>query len=156
MVDRDRACGHADLGDPVVAQSEVAHLDQSLRRGDDDLRRDVRRNVSAAAPGPSVAVLLALSLSEHHERAAAIPQPASLGRLRGFDLLHGFAALLVRRLDSRSGDATRPGAFARGAHHIRNAGDGLAWFGEALEAVRDGLPAAGRIIDAARGFGPHG
>src|SRR5262249_9647741 len=93
---------------------------------------------------------------EHHERAAAIPQPAGLGRLRGFDLLHGFAALLVRRVDSRPGDAARPGAFTRGAFHLRNVGDGLARFGATLEELRDGLPAAGRIVDAARGLGAHG
>src|SRR5215467_8341922 len=121
----------------------MAHLDQPLRRGDDAFRRGLRGDVPAAAPGPAVAVLLALSLSEHHGRAAAIPQPAGLGRLRGFDLLHGFAALLVRRVDSRPGDAARPGAFARGAFHLWDAGDGLARFGATLEELRDGLPAAG-------------
>src|SRR5262249_55843074 len=133
-----------------------AHLDQPLRRSDDALRRGLRGNVPAAAPGQAVAVLLAVSLPEHHERAAAIPQPAGVGRLRGFDLLHGFIAILVRRTDSRPGDAARPDALARRSGHLRDAGDGLAWFGAALEAVRGRLPAACRAGDAAGGVGPYG
>ena len=35
---------------------------------------------------PSLAGLLAVPLSEHHGRVAAVPQPAGVGRLRGFDL----------------------------------------------------------------------
>ena len=44
-------------------------------------------HVPAAAHGPSVAGLLAVSLSQHHELLAAVPQPAGVGRVRGFDLL---------------------------------------------------------------------
>ena len=40
---------------------------------------------------------------------AAVPQPADLGRVRGLDLLHGVAAVLVRRADSRPRDAARQG-----------------------------------------------
>ncbi len=46
---------------------------------------------------------------EHHGNLAAIPQPAHLGRIRGFDVRHRFAHVLVRRLDSRFGDPSRPG-----------------------------------------------
>ena len=41
---------------------------------------------------------------------AAVPQPADLGRVRGLDLRHGLAALLVRRPDPRPRDAARPRA----------------------------------------------
>ena len=52
--------GHADLGDPAAAAPEVAHVDQPLRRGDDALRRRLRRDVPAAAPGPALVLLLAV------------------------------------------------------------------------------------------------
>ena len=45
---------------------------------------------------------------EHDGAVAAVPQPADVGRLRGFDLRHRLAAVLVRRPDSRSGDPARP------------------------------------------------
>ena len=40
--------------------------------------------------------------------AAELPQPAGVGRVRGFDLRHGLAAVLVCRPDARSGHAARP------------------------------------------------
>ena len=40
---------------------------------------------------------------------AAVQKPADLGRLRGLDLLHRVAAVLVRRADSRPRDAARQG-----------------------------------------------
>ena len=45
---------------------------------------------------------------EHDDAVAAVPQPADLGRVRGFDVRHGFGAILVCRLDSRPGDPARP------------------------------------------------
>ena len=51
----------------------------------------------AAAPGPPVVRLLAVPVSEHDGAVAAVPQPAGLGRVRGLDLRHGLAAVLVRR-----------------------------------------------------------
>ena len=44
----------------------------------------------------------------------------------------------------------------RAQGHLRHAGHGLARIGEALEHLRNGLPAAGRTGDAAGAFGPHG
>ena len=58
--------------------------------------------------GPSVAGLLALPVSQHHGHPAELPQPAGVGRVRGLDVRHGVAAVLVRRTDPRSGDAARP------------------------------------------------
>ena len=110
LVDRHRPRRHADLGDPAAAQAGMAHVDQPLRRRHDDLRGHVRGHVPAHPHRPSVARgLLAVPVSEQHGRVAAVPQPADLGRLRGLDLLHGLAAVLVRRADSRPGDAARQG-----------------------------------------------
>ena len=46
LVDRHRPRRHADLGDPAAAPAGVAHVDQPLRRGDDALRRRLRRACS--------------------------------------------------------------------------------------------------------------
>ena len=46
LVDRHRPRRHADLRDSAALQAAVAHVDQPLRRGDDDLRRHVRRDLS--------------------------------------------------------------------------------------------------------------
>ncbi len=40
--------------------------------------------------------------------AAEFPQPAGVGRVRGFHVRHGLAAVLVRRPDARSGHPARP------------------------------------------------
>ena len=108
LVDRHRPRRHADLGHPAAAAPEVAHVDQPLRRGDDAVRRRLRRPVSAVAHGPAVVLLLAVPLSQHDGAVAAVPQPAGLGRVRRHDLLHRVAAVLVRRPDPRPGDAARP------------------------------------------------
>ena len=73
VVDRYRPRRHADLGDSAAVQADVAQLDQPLRRGDDDLRRGLRRHVPADPRGPSVGELLAVPVSEHDERVAAVP-----------------------------------------------------------------------------------
>ena len=59
--------------------------------------------------------LLAVAVSEHDGRLAAVPEPADLGRVRGLDLRDRLAAVLVRRPDSRSRDAARSVAVARSA-----------------------------------------
>ena len=81
--------------------------------------------------------------------------PLDLGRVRGLDLRDRLAAVLVRRPDSRPGDAARPVAVARRPRHLRHAGDGLARLGAALAPLRDGVPAARRPRDAARRLGAH-
>ena len=50
-----------------------------------------------------------LPLPEHDGPVAELPQPLDLGRVRGLDLRHGVAAVLVRRPDPRPRDAARPG-----------------------------------------------
>src|SRR5207253_10896436 len=95
----------ADTRDPAAFPAAVAHLDHPLRGSDDALRGGVRGDVPAAAHRPSLAGrLLAVPVPEHDAALAAVPKPAHLGRVRGHDLLHGLAALLVHRTDSGSGD----------------------------------------------------
>ena len=72
VVDRNRPRRHADLRHSAAAQPALAQLHQPFRRSHDAVRGGLRRHVPAAAPGPSLAVLLAVSLSQHHGRAAAI------------------------------------------------------------------------------------
>ena len=72
----------------LVAAAVVAQFDQPLCRSHDAVRRGLRRNFPADPPRASLACLLAVPLSQHHERVAAVPQPAGVGRVRGLDLRH--------------------------------------------------------------------
>ena len=155
LVDRHRPRRHADLGDPAAAQADVADVDQPLRRGDDAVRRRVRRDLPAVPHRPAVARLLAAAVSEHDGCLAAVPQPARLGRVRGLDLRDGLAAVLVRRADPRPRDAARSVAVASRPRRLRHARDGLARVGAPLAPLRDRLPAARRARDAAGRLGPH-
>ena len=56
---------------------------------------------------PVAGRVLAAPLPEHDGGLAAVPQPADLGRVRGLDLRHGVAAVLVHRPGARPGDAAR-------------------------------------------------
>ena len=156
VVDRHRPRRHADLGDPAALQADMAHLDQPLCRGDDAVRRRERGDIPAAAHRPAVARdLLAVPVSEHDGRVAAVPQPAHLGRLRGLDVRHGLAAVLVRRTDSRPRDAARSLGIEGRTRDLRRAGDGMARLGAPLASLRDGVSAARGARDAARRLGAH-
>ena len=109
LLDRHRPRRHADLGHPVPLPPEVADRHQPLRRGDDDLRGDLRRPVPGDSRGPAVVRLLAGPVSEPDVGLAELPQPAAVGRVRREHLLHGVAAVLVPGHDSRPGHAARPG-----------------------------------------------
>ncbi len=141
--------GHAgtlDLGDPPADEAAVADVDQPVRRGDDPVRRGLRRDVPAAPHGPPLAVLLDGAVPEHDGALAAVPQPAGLGRLRGLDLCLGLADVLVRRPDPRPRHAPRPGPEQARADGLRRRGDGLDRLGPALEAVSDRVPDPGRAV----------
>ena len=101
------------------------------------------------APRAPLALLLAHAVSEHDGHLAAVPQPAHLGRLRGLDLRHRLAALLVRRPGPRPGDAARPLARARSPRSSTACCDGLARSAAPLARLRDGLSAARRAGHAA-------
>src|SRR5262249_20640889 len=138
------------------AQAEMADLDQPFRRGHDALRRGLCRPLPAVTPGPAVVLLLAAALPRHHDALATVSQPAYLGRVCRTDLLHRLAHVLVRRPDPRPGNIARPGQELAGTGHLRRAGDGMAWLGPALEALRDRLPPPGWTGDTAGRVGAHG
>ena len=56
------------------------------------LRGGLRGHVPDSAPGPSLADVLALPVSQHHGNRAQLPQPAGVGRVRGLHLRHGLAS----------------------------------------------------------------
>ena len=120
---------------PPSAAPEVAHFDQPLRRSDDDLCRDVRGNVPAAAHGAAVAFLLPDAVPEPDVAVAAVPQPAGVGRIRGIDVLHSFAAVLVRGVDSGPCDAARSRA-ERSAKKIIYGMLAMGWRGSAVHWSR--------------------
>ena len=135
VVDRHRPRRNADLGDSVFAPAELAELDQPVCGSDDVVRGGLRRHLPAGSHGASVAGLLDVSLSEHDGVLAAVPQPADLGRLRGLDLLHHFAGVLVRRPDSRSRDAARSRGTSLDPGHLRHPRHGMARLGPPLASL---------------------
>ena len=85
VVDRYRPRGHADLGHSAAVQADVAQLDQPVRRGDDAVRRGLRRHVPAAAHGPSVAGLLDVPVSQQRwacGRSSAVRWCGTCSRFR--------------------------------------------------------------------------
>src|SRR2546421_8374632 len=109
MVDRHRARRDPHLGDPAAPESEMADLDQSICRGNDVIRRGLRGSLPGISYGPSVARLLAVPVPQCDGDLAPIPLAADVGRLCGIDLRDRVAAVLVRRVDTRSRNTSRPG-----------------------------------------------
>src|SRR5690242_21054392 len=97
VVDWNRPRRHSDLSHSAVTAAVMAQLDQPVCGSDDAVCSGGRRDVPAVAPGPSMAVLLAVSIPQHHELLAAVPESAGVGRVRGFDVLHDLVAVLVYR-----------------------------------------------------------
>ncbi len=87
LVDRHRLGRHVHLRAVLPDARGLAHLDQPDRRIDDAVRGGVRGDVSDPASRPAVAVLLAVSLSQHHGLLAAVAQPAAVGFLRRSSLM---------------------------------------------------------------------
>src|SRR5262249_18372998 len=100
--------------------------------------------------------VLYVPLSEHDGNLATVPQPAHLGRVRGFDVRYGFRAFLVCRFDSGPGDAARPRDEQSSADYLRHAGDGLARFGASLAPLSIGVSIARGPCTAPGALGSHG
>src|SRR5262245_29524067 len=109
----------------------MANLDQPVCRGNDALRGGLRRNVPAAPLGAPLVLLLAVSISEHDGRAAAIQEPISVGRFRGVHLLHGLPDVLVHRPDTGPGYPEGPGQKPGVSSYLWDPGDGMARLGAA-------------------------
>ena len=105
FLDRYRTRRHSDFRDFVFASAKMAHLDQSLGGSDDALRGYLRGDFPGRARRPRLDGVVPRAVAEQLRHLAELPQPAALGRLRGLDLLLGFGALLVHRIDPGSGDA---------------------------------------------------
>ncbi len=71
--------------------------DQPRRRGHDHLRRHVRGPLPGYPRRPALARLLAFPDPQPDGHVAAVPLAAALGRVRGLDLRHRLAAVLVHR-----------------------------------------------------------
>ena len=155
LVDWYRTRGNPDICDSVAAETGLADIHQSLRRGDDAVCGRLRRDVSDPAPRPSVALLLAVAVSEHN---ALWPQPRSpliwdvfaVSTYATVSLLFWYVGLIpdVAALRDR---ATSQSAEIR----LRHNGAWLARLNASLGALRDGLSAAGRACDTACRFGSH-
>ena len=76
-----------------------------------------------------------LAVSEHDESLAAISQPARVGLLCCLHVLYGLTTVLVRRPDTRHGDAARQFAQPLRPNRVRRFGDGLARFRPSLAAA---------------------
>ncbi len=84
VLGRYRPRRHADFGDSVPVPPEVADLDQPLRRGDDDLRGDVRGHFPAHPRRPRLGAPTGWSrFPNQMQHLAELPQPAAVGRVRG-------------------------------------------------------------------------
>ena len=157
LVDRDRPRRHADLGDPAAAAAAVAHLDQPLRRGDDAVRGGLRGHLPDHPHGPALGRRL---LAAARTRTRWGSGPTSAARSSGTcsrsrptprcPLLFWFVGLIPDLATLRDRAENRAVKI-----DLRHAGHGLARLGPALAQLRDGLPAAGRPLDAARALGPH-
>src|SRR5271169_514911 len=86
---------------------------------------------------------------------AAVPQPAGVGCLRGFDLLYRLADLLVFGPDSGFCHAPRQSHAAKSPVCVRFSFDGLARLSPPLAELRNGLPVAGRVRDATGAVGTY-
>ena len=129
--------------------------DQPRRRGDDDLRRHRARCIF---PGIHVGrVWFAYWMFPLPNQMSIWPNftsPLLVGRLRGQHLLHGLAALLVRRPRPRPRDAARPRHRAAVRQiALRHPRARLARLEPPLAALRARVPDPRRPLDAARALG---
>ena len=132
LVDRHRPRRHADLGDPAPAAAALAHLDQPLRRGDDALRRGLRRTLPAAPRRPAVARLLAAAATPtrwacgRNFRSPLIWDVFAVSTYATVSLLFWYVGLIPDLATLRDQAKNKP---ARA--DLRHAGDGLARLGAA-------------------------
>ena len=156
LVDRHRPRRHPDLRHSSFAAPVVAQLHQPFRRGHDAIRRGLRRNFSRHSRRPPLAGLLALPLSQHHGRVAAIPQPAHVGRIRRFHLRHHLRAVLVHGADPRFRHPARPHRQSRRSRMVYGMLS-MGWRGSARHWHRyeTAVSAAGGAGHSAGAFRPH-
>src|SRR5687768_13088940 len=84
---------------------------------------------------------------------AAVPVTVVVGCVRGLDLFHGLAAVLVYGIDPRSGHHARPREEQSAPIPLWPVFAGLDRIEPALEQLREGVSAAGGLIHAAGALG---
>ena len=156
VLDRHRARGHADLGDPFSDPTEVAHVGQPRGGGDDVVRGRLRGDLSGVPHRARVDGLVSRAGAERERDLAEFPQPADVGRVRGGLVFHRFRAVLVYRADPRPRDDPRPLHVEDQEMHLRGDGARLARRQPPVAALRGGLPDPRRTLDPARALGPLG
>ncbi len=97
VLDRYRPRWYADLGDSVFAPAKMENGDQPFGGSDDDFRGDDGGYLPALAHRTSVGGLLAGAAAERQVIVGELPLPVVVGRVRRFDLLYDFIAVLVHR-----------------------------------------------------------
>src|ERR1043166_7813130 len=117
----------------------MAHVDQPLRGSDDFVCSRASRHVSDHAPGPSLAGLLAVSLSKHDGHLAAVSQSLDVGRVCGVHLRHRLGNVLVRRSHSRLRNLARSFTPQAISSSVWTIGDVRARLRTTLASLRDGL-----------------
>jgi hypothetical protein len=94
-----------------------------------------RRYVPAAAHWASMVGVLAVPVSEHDERLAAVPESAGMGRFRGFHLRDDLDRVLVHRHGAGLRHVARPRQVADREVPVWSRGVGLARVDTALDSV---------------------
>src|SRR5450631_3470468 len=88
MVDRNRTCRNADLRNPFIIQTAMAHRCEPCGGSDDHICRFMRRAVPNLAYGSRMDVLLCTTISKYPWFALAEFQlTVVMGRLRGILIL---------------------------------------------------------------------
>jgi Ni/Fe-hydrogenase subunit HybB-like protein len=152
MVGRHRPCRNVHFRFSSIAAAEMAYLDQSLCRGDDNIRRRNGRVDADSAPRTSMVFLLADALPRHHEFMAAVASPLvwdifAIGTYIIVSILFWYMGLI-----SRSRNAARPGRPAARAKLCMACRAWLAGRSAAVAPLRYGVSADGRPCNTTRNF----
>jgi hypothetical protein len=156
LLGRHRPRRHADQRGALPVPPGLAHQHQPLGRGDDDLRRGLRRHLPDPPHRPSVVRVVDDPAPERHGHVAAVPQPAHVGRVRDLDLRHHVDPVLVHGHGPRPGDAPRPVEGQGPPGRLRPPVARLARLGPAVAPLRARVPDPRGALDAAGAVGALG
>ncbi len=109
VLDRHRARRHTHFGHSLPVPAEVADEHQPLLGSHDYFRRDLCWSLSGHSRWPLLVCVVHVSIAELKPYFPELPLRSPVGSLRGFDLLHNLADLLVHRSHPGPWHASRPG-----------------------------------------------
>ena len=156
LLDWHRPRGHAHLGRPLPLPSAVEDRHQPGRRGDDAVRRRLRRDLPDHPPRARLVRLLARAVPERpRPPLGELQLAAGVGHLRDLHLRPRLPRVLVRRAAPRPGHRAGPGdpPLAEGA--LQRDELRLDRIPPGLAALRVGLHDPRGARDAAGLLGPH-